>query len=346
MVKKFYSLKAALATFQHPEFLIAHECKIEYDGGVREREYFLFKTIDEYLQNRKNFPHSHEVVFRLEREPPVGRWAFDFDFKESIINDNFQTEVEEVINKTIEIFFTDVSSSLLEFVWLVSPNEKKYSKHLIVKNCVWENDWVKQSIIAYDLFELVAKKFNYFTYITEPLIDKKVARENATLRMPLNAKIKGSELSFVDKKYSFTDGLIKLYRKNDVMNEQSLTKNNYKINIIEELAPQVFEKHFSEKKIEKKIVFLKHNSVMEIFINTILRSFLKDIFEISKIEANRIDLLRKRSDNCLIDKNKYHENENAFIFFDEKAKICRFFCRRGCTSNGKNNIKIGKIQWW
>lgn len=346
MVKKFYSLKSALASFQHPEFLIAHECKVEYDGGVREREYFLFKSIDEYLQKKNDFPHSHEVVFRLEREPPSGRWAFDFDFKESIIEDGFQRHVQEVINKVVDVFFTEVSSSLLEFVWLVSPNKKKYSKHLIVKNCVWEDDWVDQSNIAYDLFETVAKDLNYFTYITEPLIDKKVARENATLRMPLNAKIGGSKLVFVDEAHSFVDGLIKLYRKEDITNEQSISKSNYKMDVIKELAPQVFLKYFGEKKIEKKITSLKHNDGVEIYVNTMIKGFLDGNFEISKVEANRIDLLRKIPGNCPIDVNQYHENENAFIFFDEKAKIYRFFCRRGCTCKGKNNIKIGKLNWW
>jgi hypothetical protein len=98
MVRKFCSLKKALDAVGVSDFLIAHECNIPYDGGVRRREFFIFKNLEEYLSMSHLYPHSHELMHRDKEDGRVtGRLAFDFDFKESEIPENFPADIEQTV---------------------------------------------------------------------------------------------------------------------------------------------------------------------------------------------------------------------------------------------------------
>jgi hypothetical protein len=233
---------------------------------------------------------------------------------------------------TNEKFYTDINPSALTFTWTKSESKGKYSRHLIVKGHHFETDWVKQSRIYYDLFELVAKQSGKFSYIkNENIVDKQVARENATMRMPYNSKIDGPRLLFVDNKASFYDGLIGLYRREDMFSEQSV-RDNYNMENIKLYAKDVYNKHFNFVDLNeiKVKTTLKQPTVVEAKVNKIIREKLNDAFEISKIDGDRIDLIRIKADECYIDKEKFHEQENAFMFFMKNNQY-KFFCRRECT---------------
>ena len=135
-------------------FLIAHECNEIYvdengEQKERKREYILFESIEQYLSLKQEYSHGHEIihgiVFNDYEETPPGRLAFDFDVDEklyynkktkkySYVHDTFKQDIENIILYIFNNFYENIDVSKLQFVWLTSKNESKFSKHLIVKN--------------------------------------------------------------------------------------------------------------------------------------------------------------------------------------------------------------------
>ena len=343
MVKKFYSLtKARAALSNNTEFLIAHECNEAYDGGVRTREFFIFKNISEYMAKSNLYPHSHEVIYRDSDEVVTGRLFFDFDYTKTQLRSDFKQVIEKLIFATIEKYYVDISLSAITFVWQNTDYLDKISKHLTVKGFHFDDDWVRQSRVFYDLFELEVKRSEELNYIQEEnIIDKQPVRENTTMRMPLNSKLNKPALEFDDDSHTFYDGLIKLYQRDDISNEQSVRSTNYNFENIRIYASDVWKKYFEDEVHDKKII---KNDVKIPHHDEKIKKFIKlkfgNIFEVSKINGSRVDLIRKKPGNCFVDSQNYHENENAYLFYDEDKKIYRFFCRRDCKCNGKKFKEI------
>jgi len=65
------------------------------------------------------------------------------------------------------------------------------------------------------------------------------------------------------------------------------------------------------------------------------------VFKIGKQDKCFINLTRTKPSNCLIS-DKYHENDNAYLYVDRDNHV-HFYCRRGCrTRAGKKSIMISK----
>lgn len=341
MVKKFYNLDKAIACTYAPEFLISHECNKAYDGGVCKREFFVFKNVNDYVSKMNLYPHSHEIIYRDSEGVVTGRLFFDFDFTKTVIRDNFKEVIEKLILATIEKYYIDINLSAITFVWQKTEYPDKHSRHLTVKGFHFDDDWVIQSKLFYDLFELEVKRSEELDYIQdENLIDRAPAKENTTMRMPWNSKIGKPNMEFEDD-HTFFDGLIKLYQREDMSNEQSITAQNNNYAAMKACAPKIHRKFFEDEVLDKKIV--KSNVKIpchEARLKRMVFLRFQNTFDIAKIDGGRIDLLRTKPGSCFNDPEHYHEHENAFLFYDEQRKIYRFFCRRECMCNGKKFREI------
>lgn len=348
MIRKFFTLKHAMEYRKSPAVIIAQECDQEYirDGVIakRTREYLVFKSMAAYYELINKYPHCHEVIHRDTDGLVTGRIIFDFDFKTSKIKDDFMFSIEQTVIDTFNTFYVDVPVSQIEFVWQRTEHQSgKYSRHLTIKGLDLSKDWVIQLRIFYDLFEMVARNSGRFEYITEEdLIDKQVARENATMRMPLNSKLGGKPLIFLDNKYNFFDGLVTQHIYDDIVGDYAINEDNYNMEAIKDIK-YLYKKYFVvEEKPSINPIVCSMPSITSRLRSIMLMPKFKNIFEVNKITDNRIDLIRKNSSICPIS-GRRHDNDNAFLIWDIKERKFMFFCRRGCrTEKDKSYIEIGR----
>uniref|UniRef100_A0A6C0CH55 Uncharacterized protein n=1 Tax=viral metagenome TaxID=1070528 RepID=A0A6C0CH55_9ZZZZ len=267
-VVKFFTLNSAKwhksATRPYP-FLIAHECNDVFlnretnQQEIRKREYYAFDSIDVFIRERINYPHAHEVIWdRLTPGKQQGRLVFDFDFTTfwygiNFVPNNFLSTIETLVCETFKRYYDGIDLSRLIFIWLISDVEKKWSKHLIVKNAHFCDDWKEQSLVFYNLFLALYEEVNPWpeehNLKTKELIDIQVARGNATMRMMGSSKLGGKTLLFESAfswreelvrtehkdTITFYDTLIQLYRREDVTNEQNIRQCQLRKKILDEM---------------------------------------------------------------------------------------------------------------
>jgi hypothetical protein len=344
MSKTFVTLDSALR-YKIPgifPFIVAEECNIEYidangDKKTRKRQFVVWKDVDTYYKNIDNNNNCHELVIPRTYDNHLikcqGRLVFDFDIKFENIKKNFKFDnykfkklIENTINNVFNKYYKNVDISKFVYVWLNSENKKKISKHLIVKNCFFCQDWLSQIKQCYEFIDSEIKKdYRYHWIQSDDLIDFQLARNKASLRMPYNSKLGGSTILFEDKK-TFYDGLIYPYKIEDRKKEQRINFSNciYKYE-------------------EKKYLFDDAREIEEIYkywniFNT--PNYNNDVFKVGKEDKCFINLIRTKPAECLIS-GKFHENDNAYLYIDNKNNV-HFCCRRGCSKNGKKSIMISK----
>lgn len=346
MYKKFYTLDSAkkFSIENGYNFIISHECKIPYMDGenikYRERDFIVFKNISNYIENMKKFPYSHELILESNNSMigTSGRLVFDFDFKKkhynnNFVNDTFESDIEDLIKIVIDKYYININLEKLIFVWLTSQNKDKYSKHLIVKNFYFIDDWVKQLKIFYIIFIYESKKICKFTYIKdEEIIDTQLARKNASLRMPYNKKYEKENQLIFDKNYSFIDGLIKIYDINELAKEQIISIEEQNIKQMKKISE--CNKILEIKETLENDIKLINNYEAEFMYNKYLQyneSFNYDqYYKYIGFENNIVILKRIKSGKCLIC-NREHDSENAYLIkYNDKIY---FKCRR--NNNGK-----------
>src|SRR3989338_2469581 len=208
-------------------FIVCEECEGETyinEKGEEEkvnRRYLVFEIVEKYR-------NCHEMIIPHSRNNKyintTGRLVFDFDIKKKNIPENFRQEMENIIKKTFTKHYKDVYINKLVFVFLNSENNKKISKHLIVKNAWFCEDWIRQIKEFYLVLGQEIKNDNFFDWIQyNELVDMAIAKHSSSLRMPLNSKIHGNPLLFENPNFSFYDGLVCLYRSVDKNVEQRIT---------------------------------------------------------------------------------------------------------------------------
>ena len=273
---------------------------------------------------------------------------FDFDIKSiySVPND-FTKQIEKTIEATIEKYFTNVDSSLFEYVWSTSSNMSKFSKHLTVKNLYFDN-WISLSKIFYKLFCLIWEE-SYDWIKPNKLIDFQIIKKRASLRMVGSSKIGGHILQLDDPKYKLPDSLIRIYFKNQRDAEQLVTVDNLTINLYDFdcLSDCLTD---PESDYDGTLSIGSHSAQLEpiyplIVYQTAFEMYNRlqpDIFKIRKIDGNRISLIRLQPHNCLLS-NRYHEHENASIIIRETGSVydIRFKCYRDCHS--VKTVSIGSM---
>ena len=109
---------------------------------------------------------------------------------------------------------------------VASPNPNKFSKHLTVKNCYFD-DWIKMSKVFYKLFCIIWDE-KYLWIKSHHLIDMQIVRNKASLRMVGSSKLDGKALKFDNDKHVLTDSLIRIYQKKLREAEQLVTKAHIK----------------------------------------------------------------------------------------------------------------------
>lgn len=387
---KYFNLNAAKAhksaTKPYP-FLIAHECNDTFlnrkTGQVetRTREYYAFDSIDDFVSVRSKYPHAHEVIWdRLVPGKQQGRLVFDFDFTErwygvGFVPANFQSTIENLVCETFRRYYEGVDLNRLIFIWLISDVEKKWSKHLIVKNAHFCDDWKEQSLVFYNLmlglYEEVRPWQNH-SLKSESLIDIQVARGNATMRMMGSSKLGGKTLLLesTDGKegvsfFTLHDTLVQLYRREDAISEQNIRQSQLRKKILDDMSfgydP---EKNEDVKKVIPNKFFraacdhamidltkfeqddrLLESAEVQKALSTFESHFCREtrvacqtVFRFKSCTGVIINLERISAAPCLLS-GKVHEHENAFLRVTADGSVY-FHCRRGCELGDKKSIRL------
>lgn len=331
-----YTLKNSLFLLNQNnyDFLISEECNERYidengDLQDRTRKFHIFPTYKDYLKSLEYYKNCHEILIP-HKDIYKGRLIFDFDIKKEIPK-TFKKDIENLIIKTFKEYYNDVNVDILEFVWLNCENKKKISKHLIVKNTFFCENWIRQIKYFYDNFKIEVKKDKNFNWIDcNDLVDYQIARKNASMRMPFNSKLKGNPLFFDNKRFKFQDGLIYPHDSFDRSREQRIYMTQHKFFDLKE-----YEKIYSDIELEDENIDYFWNQFQ--FSNN-------GVFKKGKSSGSFIQLIRMKPFKCLVSGIK-HENENACLIIREegkrKEKKCYFYCYRGCFD--KNNRKCIRI---
>lgn len=173
--------------------------------------YRLFKSFETFLQKRSDFDTQHEILacHCSAGHRTDGRLVFDLDFTgRTTIDFGTWHRIEEVIVETVDYLYNVIRSDTLEFVWSTSDNPNKISKHLTVKNLVFDN-WIEMSKQFYARF-ITRWNALYPDLPAFEFVDTQIARSNASLRMIGNYKPnKQSLLKLDNDNYTFVDSLIR-----------------------------------------------------------------------------------------------------------------------------------------
>lgn len=313
-------------------FIIANEM-IKKNGDLG-RYYTLFGSFEDFLKDRNNFIHSHEILtdHKNKKIDKSGRLVFDFDIKLSSITSEFKNQVEDIIILVVENYFHDIDTSRFNFIWSSSPNPKKISKHLTVKNLCFSN-WIKLSKIFYQLF-CIEWDGKYSWIKADKLVDLQIIRKNASLRMVGSCKIGGSTLVLDNEKHQFVDSLIRNYQKVD---EQIVTKKFINEGVLENvLLSKEENKEYNTNKvvnIHPKIDSFAYPIEVYKKAFDIYNTKHPGYFKMGKICDRYITLLRVKKGPCLLS-NKIHENENAYLDINNEIYIYTIYfkCFRKCSS--------------
>ncbi len=393
-VHEYYTLNQAKKhkskTRPYP-FIIAHECDKEFKNRstnemqTKTREYLVFDDVEQFQEVRSRFPHAHEVIWdRYVLGKQQGRLMFDFDFNEpwygcipKFVSPTFQQDIQDLIIKTFDTYYDDVDCSKFVFIWLISDIEIKWSKHLIVKNAYFSEDWKVQSQIFYSLMLGIAEETPTFLppikeggdeipnnkkiqCDTSKLIDTQVARANATMRMMGSSKLSGKVLKLESPSdATFYDTLVQLYRRVDVKTEQHIMEMSLKKKMLDKLFYEETTRMMLNKYYKQacKYAFidvtdfeqnLKTRDIdggevtqsFKIFEHHYCNHFNIDnqmVFRVKSCVGSLINLERICGDKCMIS-GKYHTSENAFLTVPHEG-VVYFHCRRGCDKDDKKSVR-------
>lgn len=351
---KFYSIDDAINSPIKSKtcFIIANE-KITQSGKIG-RYFTVFPSFKNFLLHRNEFINCHEIlVDHCNSKPNIsGRLVFDFDIKVKNIPDNFKEQIEKTTINVINIFFDNIDTDIIDFIWSTSKNPNKFSKHLTVKHIYFDN-WIVMSKIFYKLFCLQWDT-EYDWIRSQDLIDFQIVRKKGSLRMVGSTKINGFPLLFDNKKHILTDSLIRIYFKNQRDIEQCVCIKHLNSNV----PKHIFEYQSIQNKHTKTFNYNTFNNTINNqfnnqFYDTIVydktfelcNTIQPDVFIYGKISGDIVSLLRKKSFKCLIS-GKVHDNENAYckILKDNNDRFYKiiFGCFRKCSD--KKNIFLGYIR--
>lgn len=335
-----YSIEEAVnvPTESKTVFILSNERKLANPTTKRAfgMYYVVFDRFKDFLNNRHEYPHCHEIlVDHVNNRPNIGgRLVFDFDIKVAI-PDDFKDQIEETIIETIETNYNDVDIEMIEFVWSNTVHPHKVSKHLTIKHFYFEN-WRHMSRVFYKYFcDIWDSKDKWIA--SKDLIDFQVIRKSASLRMVGSKKIGGNILTMDDPNHTLTDSLIRIYFRNHLDSEQIIRYNHFKQNILTEEMKVVSAHHnyavdpycFNEAPAFKVSLYKKFFDMID--------QLNPGVFKPGKIKGKKLSLMRTREAPCLLSK-VIHENENAYIILSKENNgnmHCRYGCYRYCNDKMK-----------
>ena len=315
------------------------------------RHYHCVKDFEWFLQRRDNYPHCHELLTNHlgADENTRGRLVFDFDIPiSSKMPENFCNVIQVTIIRTFRRYYdSSINKKMFEYVWSSSSNSSKYSYHLTVKNCHFEN-WSLQSKDFYLLFLNTWNSMGY-ELPGEDLLDAQIIRKNASLRMVGSKKISGKRLKLCNpEKYCLADAMIRVYIDEDKAVEQLIVINSLNrtgIELLKKLKPEVHskKKYASTKNTMQQQEGSIFPSDVEYNAFKLVDSRQPGIFKLDmstnkNIKEKRghtgkfIRLMRLQSKECIIS-SKVHDNDNAAIMITKEIDhyAVYFYCYRGCS---------------
>lgn len=306
------------------------------------RRFLIFRDVEDYLSKIEYYNHCHEYVLKRQWNPSAklqGRLVFDFDIPSSVkVPSSFRMDFEELVRDTADRYMINIESEKFIFVWMHSPNPKKTSYHLIVKNCLFVDEWVDQMKEFYQLLIAEAGRSEKFEWIeSSKLIDTQIAHNNASLRMLHNSKIGGSPLELVDPdSFNFYDSLIVIRRKQDLIEEQGISFANM-------ILPQDTRDDEGNDIEADDEQFDEAMSQLETFDSEISQSFRlrcrnRCFFTLDRVKPSK----------CLVS-GRYHgdvygtggKGDNAYIRVDKFGRYW-FGCFRDCRIGNKREVPIGQ----
>lgn len=354
---KYFRMDDAINSpiYSRTAFIIANE-RITKSDSIG-RYYTVFPTFKDFLKNRDDYKHCHEIlVDHINNKSNIaGRLVFDFDIKtipdtlessneKLVVPKNFKKQVEDTIFEVAERYYKNVDSNKFEFIWSTSQNPKKFSKHLTVKNLYFDN-WIAMSKIFYQLFCVVWDE-SYSWIHSSKLIDFQIVRNRGSLRMVGSTKINGYPLTFDNEDHTLMDSLIRIYFKKHREVEQLVVRENINSGVFDnilcepesESSEQFFKIDFNPKKIEKPEYDKKiYETVYEMY-----NIISPGVFKMGKINGKIMSLIRNKPNKCILS-GKIHEQENAFCIItkgDDSYSV-RFGCYRFCHK--KKTVYIGSV---
>lgn len=400
MLRKHYTLDSAtrygLKGVRFP-FIVAQEVAdgaetyVDPEGNVVTvtRRFLTFKNVTTYIQSMDVHENCHELVIphshgNNDMTPCIGRLVFDFDIggkKPSDLPSYFSSSLESLVLGILIDLYTGVDTDKVFFVWLDCDNPKKISMHLVVKGVVFSSDWVSQlKLFYYQMAKRIREsEGNEWDWIPdggkskpENLIDLQLARKSASLRMPLNSKIGGNPLKFREPdRFSFLDGLICLYDRQDIKNEQRIYDDQskedllsytlaHKKQLVQTTANKLeeIEKRWGCGENDDNVPYPltltdkedrdredeipkhpKYKLTQEDYIDA-YELFHRyndpnNAFSMGGCIGPFIELVRRKPSNCIIS-CKDHESLDAYLYIHPKSRDVYFACRKvACTVNGK-----------
>lgn len=345
MIKLYYSISEIIncdiQTNERP-FIIANDYK-KKDNTVG-RSYIIFKSFNDFLNKRTDYPHCHEILLDHYSVKPFthGRLVFDLDIKtkynyKDYVPHKFTNNFEKLIKDVIKKHFIDVNISIIEFVWTTSNNPNKYSKHLTVKNFCFDN-WLEMSLLFYKFMEMY---WDFDFALFEDIVDKQVIRKNASLRIQGSSKLDNNYvLEFDDDCYELEDNLIRIYNKEQRKKEQIISRDN----VVNEpiILFEIQKKTIYDNKKTNLYKYNNYKYKLKIYedILEILEKKYPNKYKKYSTQGNVIYLKRERKD-------KEHNKDDAFIIFNDcdtfyELYLGCFVCHKKITL--ENHLELfGKL---
>lgn len=314
-------------------FIIANE-RIKKNN--RTGRYFtIFPSFKSFLKVRDRYQHCHEILLdhKNNKKNPSGRLVFDFDIVSEYIPDNFKDQIEYTVCDVAKRYMRDVDADRFEFVWLSSENTKKFSKHLVVKNMLFD-DWMRMSSLFYRLFCDIWDRSQIWIK-SKDLIDFQIIKKNASLRMAGSRKVDGNVLTIDDARMKLEDTLIRVYLSKQKKNEQMVTKKNIQKEVFDTiLKPKHTHVH------EGRLRSVKMNTEPIKFEDSVYKRAFEEynklfpkVFQLRRHCEDKIFLTRVIPSECNVCK-KIHDNENAclHLIMDSGLYEIYFQCYRNCEN--------------
>jgi hypothetical protein len=280
------------------------------------RQFLIFHDVEHYLNWKDEYPNCHEIIrcpshysrsdeggFKEDKEDLCkGRLIFDFDCKVPLnclspqekkegllVPSIFKSLIEHIILEVFKTYYIGLDLSKLLFVWQITKYDHKFSMHLIVKNAYFNEYWITQMRIFYELMVRKSKQMEdiiYFSerngvnerivinpyYILSNTLDMQIPRKNATLRVLGCSKIGGLPkqvdscrnngidlLDLKDFKLEIYDCLVGIYHVEHLRQEQQIfmTNLNY-INLQDEIEESMV---CEQTKEEKRFQYVINNNI-------------------------------------------------------------------------------------
>jgi len=290
------------------------------DRREQTREFLIFHDIEHYLNWRDQFPNCHEIIrcpsninegddgsFVEDKEDLCkGRLIFDFDCKKQLsclsskekalglyVPNMFKQIIEYLVLKIFQDYYIEVDINKLIFVWQITKYDHKFSMHLIVKNAYFNEYWIKQMRIFYELMLRTARGTDdivYFSendngynerivinisYLLQETLDTQIPRKNATFRILGCSKIGGLPkeidscrhnnidlLDFPNFKLTIYDCLVGIYHLDHLREEQQITMGNLNYVSLQDELEESLECESTDEEKRFRYVIDKNISLM------------------------------------------------------------------------------------